>query len=47
MTDDFIIKKTVKTRYLKIKAINFGTIPAWHLGEGNPSHLFIDEIFVK
>ncbi len=36
-----------QTRYLKIKAINGGRLPAWHESAGNPSHLFIDEIIVK
>jgi hypothetical protein len=36
-----------KTRYIKIKAINGGKLPAWHESAGNPSHLFIDEIIIK
>jgi predicted alpha-1,2-mannosidase len=36
-----------KKRYLKIKAKNYGTIPTWHLGAGNTSHLFISEVEVK
>ena len=47
MTQDFKVSKKAKTRFVKIKATNFGTIPAWHLGDGNPSHLFVDEIMVK
>jgi predicted alpha-1,2-mannosidase len=39
--------ENIKIRYLKIKAKNYGTIPSWHLGVGNPSHLFISEITVK
>jgi predicted alpha-1,2-mannosidase len=38
---------SLKTRYLKVKAKNYGTIPAWHLGAGNTSHLFISEVEVK
>jgi predicted alpha-1,2-mannosidase len=37
----------IKTRYIKIKAKNYGIIPAWHLGAGNTSHLFISEVEVK
>lgn len=37
----------VKTRYIKVKAINAGKLPAWHESAGNPSHLFIDEIIVR
>ena len=40
------IKKT-KARYVKIKAINSGKLPAWHESAGNPSHIFIDEIIVR
>jgi predicted alpha-1,2-mannosidase len=38
---------SLKTRYIKIKAKNYGIIPAWHLGAGNTSHLFISEVEVK
>jgi predicted alpha-1,2-mannosidase len=40
---------TVKTntRYIKVKVVNGGTLPAWHESAGNPSHLFIDEIIIK
>ncbi len=37
----------IKTSYLKVKAKNYGIIPAWHLGAGNTSHLFISEVEVK
>lgn len=47
MVQDFVVKKKATARYLRIKATTFGTIPAWHLGDGNPSHMFMDEIFVK
>lgn len=36
-----------EARYIKIKAINGGKLPAWHESAGNPSHLFIDEVIVK
>ena len=36
-----------QTRYLKIKAVSGGMLPAWHESAGNPSHLFIDEVIVK
>ncbi len=38
-------KESVKS--LRIKAINFGEIPEWHQGAGNPTWLFIDEIQVN
>lgn len=37
----------LKTRYLKIKAINGGKLPSWHESAGSPSHLFIDEIIIR
>jgi predicted alpha-1,2-mannosidase len=39
--------KTIRARYIKIKAKNYGTIPAWHLGAGNPSHIFLSEIEIN
>jgi hypothetical protein len=37
----------IQTRYIKVKAITGGKLPAWHESAGNPSHIFIDEIIVK
>ena len=37
----------VQTRYVKIKALNGGKLPAWHESAGSPSHIFIDEVVVK
>jgi len=34
-------------KYIRIKAINGGILPAWHESAGQPSHLFIDEIIIK
>jgi predicted alpha-1,2-mannosidase len=36
-----------KCRYIKVKALNYGTLPAWHNGAGNPAWLFIDEVELK
>jgi predicted alpha-1,2-mannosidase len=44
---DFEINSALETRYIKIKAIKYGTIPEWHLGAGNPSWIFTDEIVVE
>jgi predicted alpha-1,2-mannosidase len=38
---------TLNARYIRIKAINGGQLPAWHESAGNPSHLFIDEVLVR
>lgn len=39
--------KFIKTRYLKIIAVNRGVCPDWHLGAGNNTWLFADEINIK
>jgi hypothetical protein len=38
---------TVKARYIKLKAINYGKIPDWHPGKDGDAHIFIDEVIVK
>jgi hypothetical protein len=47
MVDDFIIKKEVKVRFIKIKAANYGNLPVWHLGAGYPAFIFVDEVIVR
>ena len=37
----------VNARYVKIKAINYGKLPAWHQGAGGDAFIFIDEISIK
>jgi predicted alpha-1,2-mannosidase len=37
----------VNARYVKVKAINFGKLPEWHLGKGGDAFIFVDEIEVK
>lgn len=41
------IDVNLQTRFIKVKAINGGKLPAWHESAGNASHLFIDEVIVK
>lgn len=36
-----------RARYVKLKARNFGPMPAWHEGRGNPTFLFMDELEVE
>jgi len=36
-----------KVRYIKVFAKNIEKCPEWHLGSGNPSWIFIDEIVIK
>ncbi len=38
--------KPTKARYVRLRAFNFGKIPAWHLGAGGDPWIFIDEIFI-
>ena len=33
-----------KVRYVKIKAVNYGSLPAWHAGAGGQAWIFSDEI---
>jgi hypothetical protein len=37
----------VKARYVRVKAYNFGKIPAWHPGAGGDAFIFVDEIFIN
>jgi predicted alpha-1,2-mannosidase len=46
-TKEIGLKLSLETRYIKIRAINGGKLPAWHESAGSPSHLFIDEIVIR
>ncbi len=37
----------IQTRYVKVKAHNFGTLPEWHQGAGGEAFIFVDEITIK
>ena len=37
----------VSARYVKIKALNGGKLPAWHESSGQGSHLFISEVVIR
>ena len=37
----------VMARYVRVKAIQYGKLPAWHEGAGGDTHIFVDEIVVK
>lgn len=45
-TQEIGFEKSFSTRYLKIVAKNFGTIPEWHPGYGKPAYIFADEILI-
>ena len=36
----------VTARYVRLKAIQYGKLPAWHEGTGGNTHIFIDEISI-
>ena len=40
-------QKMWNARYIKVKAYNYGKLPAWHQGAGGDAYLFIDEISVQ
>ncbi len=37
----------VPTRYVRIRAIQYGKLPAWHEGAGGDTHIFVDEINIQ
>ncbi|MEQ1765645.1 MAG: discoidin domain-containing protein, partial [Pyrinomonadaceae bacterium] len=37
----------VKARYVRVRAYNFGKIPAFHVGAGGDPWIFVDEIFIR
>ncbi len=41
------VERSVTARYIKIKLVNFGTIPENNSGVGNKAWLFVDEIEVN
>ncbi|SHF05072.1 alpha-1,2-mannosidase, putative [Flavobacterium fontis] len=46
---DFALQlpKPIQARYLKVKAINFGKLPEWHIGAGGDAFIFVDEIEIN
>jgi len=36
-----------QARYVKVKAYNYGKLPAWHQGAGGDAFIFIDEISIE
>jgi hypothetical protein len=53
LDNNLLIKNFIKdftpinARYLRIKAINYGKLPAGHQGAGGDAFIFIDEISVN
>lgn len=43
----YTLPQPINTRYIKIKAYNFGKLPDWHQGAGGDAFIFIDEITIN
>jgi predicted alpha-1,2-mannosidase len=41
------LRKGTKARYVRVRAKNYGTIPAWHPGAGSEAFVFVDEITIE
>lgn len=39
--------KIVSARYVRVKAMQYGKLPEWHLGAGGDTHIFADEIIIE
>lgn len=44
---NFVAKQPKQARFIKIKAKNFGKLPADHIGAGGDAYIFMDEISIK
>ncbi len=44
---EFAIKKNLKARYVKVKAVNRKVVPDWHIGAGGKAWIFVDEILIS
>jgi hypothetical protein len=42
-----MLKAPLQSRFIKVKAINYGTLPEWHQGAGYKAFIFVDEIMVE
>jgi predicted alpha-1,2-mannosidase len=48
LAKDFVKNITPReARFVRIKAVNFGKIPAWHPGHGGDAWIFADEIIIE
>ncbi len=48
LAKDFVKNITrQEARYVRIRAVNFGKIPAWHPGSGGDAWIFVDEIIIE
>lgn len=51
-TDDarihtFVVNGEASARYVKVKVLNYGKLPDWHVSAGEQAWLFLDEIEIK
>jgi putative alpha-1,2-mannosidase len=37
----------VTARFVRVKAVNFGKLPAWHPGAGYDAYIFVDEVIIE
>jgi predicted alpha-1,2-mannosidase len=44
---DFSAEINNSAQYIRVRATNFGKIPAWHPGAGDNAFIFIDEIIIE
>lgn len=45
---DFVTEiEPTRARYVRVKAKNYGKLPAWHPGAGYDAYIFIDEIIIE
>ena len=44
---EVVLDHPITTKYIKVKATNFGKCPEWHLGYGGDTWLFFDEIVIE
>jgi predicted alpha-1,2-mannosidase len=42
-----MLKAPLQSRFIKVKAINYGTLPEWHQGSGYQAFIFVDEMMVE
>ncbi len=42
-----VIFKKVKAKYVRVRAVNYGKLPPWHLGAGFDAYIFTDEIIIQ
>ncbi|MBP5516871.1 MAG: GH92 family glycosyl hydrolase [Bacteroidales bacterium] len=45
---NFVVNSSpVEARYMRVRAVNYGKLPKWHISAGQQAWLFIDEIAVE